>query len=171
VDGVSAAAASSGPFARLPDQTGFVVDDLEAAVALWSTVLGIKGWVGFRYDSAYVPHRTFRGHPQNDSVTRNAVSEGGRIGLVQPVEGRSLFAEALESRGPGLHHLSYFVSSLEPGRRRLLAHDFSEVMTGSGHGLDGDGAYAYFESAVPIGFYIQLVVPPHRRAAPHFTFP
>ena len=157
-------------FGRQPDQTGYVVDDLERAVELWSTDFGLSPWSGYQYDSSYVPRRTFRGEPQIDSITRNAVWGAGKIGLIQPVQGESLFSETLRDRGPGIHHVAYFVKNIEEGRAWLLSRGYDEVMNGGGHGLDGDGEYAYFAAESGLGCYLQLVQPPARRAEPHFLF-
>jgi len=159
-----------GFLGRAPDQTGYVVEDLEDSVRMWSEDLGLQGWAGYRYDASYVPRRLFRGAPQLESVTMNAIWGGGTIGLIQPVAGESLFSETLRARGPGIHHVSYFTGSVAAGRAWLASRGWEELMSGGGHGLDGDGEYAYFARPTGLGCYLQIIEKPARRAEPHFRF-
>ena len=40
------------------------------------------------------------------------------------------------------------------------------VQSGSGYGLDGDGAYGYFDTTAALHVYTELIEPPARRPPP-----
>jgi len=152
-------------FAGLPQQFGFVVSDLADALRFHHEVLGMAPWLLYDYDQQTLPVRTFRGAP-GDFVTRSAVLRDAGFSLVQPVSGDSTYSEMLAVRGPGLHHVAYRVASMAQWRPRLIERGFTEVMTGSGHGLDGDGEFAIFDSGGRMGCFVELIEPPKRRRPP-----
>jgi hypothetical protein len=95
-------------------------------------------------------------------------SYGSRVELVQPIDGPSIYTTFLERRGPGLHHIGYYVPALEPAREQFRARGFEEVMMGGGHGVDGDGAFVFYDFTADFGSYVELISPPARRFPAHF---
>jgi methylmalonyl-CoA/ethylmalonyl-CoA epimerase len=148
-----------------PDQLGFVTDDLERMTEQLSALWGVDSWSRHNYTSDTLRHRSFRGG-EGQYESRNAVSPGGRLGVVQPVRGPSVHLEVLESRGPGLAYVSWFVEDLHPWEQRMREQGVEEVMRGGGHGLDGDGEFVYFDTRANVGVFTQYVVPPRRRRPP-----
>jgi methylmalonyl-CoA/ethylmalonyl-CoA epimerase len=148
-----------------PDQLGFVTDDLDQMTTQLGALWGVESWARHNYLADTLRHRSFRGGP-GLFESRNAVSPGGRIGVVQPVRGPSVHLEVLESRGPGLAYVSWFVASLPPFEERMRSQGVDEVMRGGGHGLDGDGEFVYFDTRAALGVFTQAVVPPRRRRPP-----
>ena len=98
--------------------------------------------------------------------SRNAVAPGGRLGVVQPVRGPSVHADALQARGPGLAYVTWFVTDLRPVAEHMARAGFGEAMRGGGHGVDGDGEFVYFDTAGSLGVYSQYAVAPARRRPP-----
>jgi methylmalonyl-CoA/ethylmalonyl-CoA epimerase len=154
-------------FDRPPDQLGFVVEDLEAGVAAARAFVGPGPWNGYAYTADRLSHRIYHGQP-SDFETRSAVWRGGRVGIVQPVAGQSVYADALARGGRGLHHLGYFVADLAAERLRCARLGVVEVMSGGGHGLEGDGAFAFFVVPEIEPLLLELIEPPRRRRPPDF---
>lgn len=153
---------------RAPDQVGYVVRDLEQGVRELGPVFGVKRWVGWSYTKDYLPKRRFRGAP-GDFESHGVVAEfGPTLEIIAPLSGTSVFTEFLESSGPGLHHLGYFVTSIEEERARLAALGLEAVQYGGGHGMDGDGHIAFYQPMKGITTYIELIEPPKRRYPQHF---
>lgn len=130
---------------RAPDQVGYVVPDLETGVRQFGPVLGVNRWVGWRYTADYLPKRRFRG-AEGDFESHGVVAAfGPTLEIIAPLSGRSVFTEFLEQSGPGLHHLGYFVQSVDAERERLEALGLKEIQYGGGHGMDGDGHISFFQ--------------------------
>jgi methylmalonyl-CoA/ethylmalonyl-CoA epimerase len=153
---------------RPPDQVAYVVADLEEGVRRLGPRLGVSRWLGWRYTADYLPQRIFRGQP-GDFESHGVIPEyGPSLEIIAPLGGRSVFTEFLDAHGPGLHHLGYFVPSVDAERERLVAQGLSEVQYGGGHGMDGDGRISFFETLDCAVSYIELIEPPRRRYPPHF---
>lgn len=155
---------------RPPDQVAFIVEDHVAGAQQIGRMFGIARWLGWRYTADYVPSREYRGEPGDFESLALVADFGPQLELIAPLSGRSVFADFLERSGPGLHHLGYFVDSVEREKARLESMGLTMVQSAGGHGLDGDGLIAYFE--VPTtGAYLELIQPPARRSEPHFVVP
>jgi hypothetical protein len=151
---------------RPPDQTGFVTADVSAAARVCVETFGMTPWAGFEYGDDAFAERTYLGAP-GDFTTRSVVWGGGRFSFVEPVTGRGCFADALAERGPGLHHVGYFVDEVAPHRDLLVAAGGAELMSARGHGLDGDGELV-FCSLPGTPCVVELIVRPRRRREPDF---
>jgi methylmalonyl-CoA/ethylmalonyl-CoA epimerase len=141
---------------RPPDQVAYVVADLEEGIRRLGPQLGVSRWLGWRYTADYLPQRVFRGE-QGDFESHGVIPEyGPSLEIIAPLS------------GPGLHHLGYFVPSLDEERERLVAQGLSEVQYGGGHGMDGDGKISFFETLDGAASYLEIIEPPRRRFPPHF---
>jgi len=151
-----------GFLGRSPDQLGFVTADVADMVAVLARVWGCGPWEVHEYTAATLRHRSYRGTP-GVFESRNAVAPGGRIGVVQPITGPSVHADALAARGPGLAYVTWFVTELRSVGEHMARAGVGEVMRGGGHGLDGDGEFVYFDTVGSLGVYSQYAVAPARR--------
>jgi methylmalonyl-CoA/ethylmalonyl-CoA epimerase len=153
---------------RPADQVAFVVDDLREAAQRMGRQLGITRWLAWDYTTDYLPNRTYMGQesPYRSLVAMPAF--GPQVEIVQPVDGPSIYTKALADKGPSMHHLGYYVPSLDEARAYFGGQGLEPVMTGGGHGVDGDGEFAFWDFTDSYGYYLELAVAPARRYAPHF---
>jgi catechol 2,3-dioxygenase-like lactoylglutathione lyase family enzyme len=91
--------------------------------------------------------------------------------LIEPIEGPTTYHEHLESRGEGLHHLGYYVPDIDAEIARMAALGYPLLQSGRGFGVDGDGAYAYFDSESGFGCIIEAIAPPRQMPEPEYRFP
>jgi methylmalonyl-CoA/ethylmalonyl-CoA epimerase len=166
-----AAGLAAGLFGKTPDQVAFVTDDLEATARRLSDAFGLGPWDGYLYSPDYLPNRIYRGAPGRFVSRTCGCRTAPMVEIVQPIEGPSIFTEFLEKHGPGLQHVAYFVKSLDAVREHMRRLGYDEVQGGGGHGMDGDGKFAFFEIPGPVGLSVEIVEPPKRRFPPHFTLP
>lgn len=85
-------------------QLGYVVDDLDAAMAHWTQVMGVGPF--FVANAIPMESLRYRGQPI-DIAQRVAIAQDGavQIELLHQTGGdRSCFTDFLAARGPGLHH-------------------------------------------------------------------
>jgi methylmalonyl-CoA/ethylmalonyl-CoA epimerase len=155
---------------RPPDQVAYVVPDLEPALRSYSRLMGMSDWVGWDYHGDYLPNRIYQGQPSEYRSLAAVPAYGPSVEFIQPIDGPSVFTTFLESRGPGLHHLGYFVASLDEPRAWFAERGIAEVMSGSGQGVDGDGGFCYFDTVDEFGSYLEFIEVPRARYAPHFQW-
>jgi methylmalonyl-CoA/ethylmalonyl-CoA epimerase len=144
-------------------QIAFLVPDLAAAVETWSATLGRSDWLVYTYGPETVPHLSFRGKPGKFSMRLALSGASPQLELIEPLEGPSIYHEWLEDRGFGAHHLGFHVPRLGPIAETLAADGFSPVQAGSGYGVDGDGAFAYYDLVNALGLFVEIIETPARR--------
>jgi methylmalonyl-CoA/ethylmalonyl-CoA epimerase len=153
------------PFGRI-DQVGIVVRHLDAAVERYDGALGGGPWRGWTYGPGVLAEQQYRGDASRFEM-RIALSSGTpQIELIEPVSGPSIYHDWLERHGEGLHHLGSWVADLDAGVERMQRHGFAVIQLGRGHGLDGDGGFAYFDTRSTLGAILELIEVPARRLEP-----
>ena len=152
---------------RAPDQVAYVVPQLRPAVERMARVLGVEEWNVWDYDGAYVPSRVYLGREADYNSLVAMPAYGPALEIIQPVTGPSIYTTFLEERGAGLHHIGYYVPSLEDARAHFAALGMPEVLSGGGHGMDGDGAYTFYDLRDVVGSYLEVIEAPARRRPPH----
>ncbi len=152
------------------DQVAVVVRDLDAAMTRYAAQLGIGNWEVYTYG----PHRcstmTFRGQEQPYTMKLALAMVGNtQYELIEPLEGPTTYHEFLESRGEGLHHLGYIVDDIDAEIARMAALGYPLLQSGRGFGVDGDGAYAYFDSEHGLGCIVEAITPPKQMPEPEYV--
>ena len=154
---------------RAPDQTAFVFPDLDEGIEKVSRQLGITDWVGWDYHGDYLPRRFYNGEPSTYRSLAAVPSYGPKLEVIAPIEGPSVFTTFLEDRpNGGLHHLGWFVPDMQDVRHWFALRGITEIMSGGGHGVEGDGEFTYFDTYSLLGAYVEFIQVPARRYAPHF---
>lgn len=146
-----------------PTQVGILVPDLEEGIRNYSAVLGLDDWLIYTYSRDSVPDLIYRGDPADCSFRLAMAGSGPQIELIQPLGGKSVYTEWIEARGYGLQHLGFHVPSMKTLTKRLEQEGILPVQSGSGYGLDGDGAFAYFDTVDSMHLMLELIELPARR--------
>jgi len=139
-------------------QIGYVVRDIERAMALWTQTLGVGPFYVLR--EIEMTNYRYRGHLGPAPVITVAFANSGdvQIELIQQHNDvPSAYTEFLSAGREGMHHVSSWFA--EPAE-----YDSAyQAMLGKGlriiHesvGGDGSGRFAYFETGVPEGHVIEL---------------
>jgi len=152
---------------RAPDQIAYVVPELRAAVDRMGRILGIAEWLVWDYGGDYVPRRTYLGQEAEYRSVVAMPAFGPALEIIEPLTGPSIYTTFLEERGAGLHHIGFYVPSVADARAHFAALDVQEVLSGGGHGVDGDGEYAFFDLRDVVGSYVEAIEAPARRHPPH----
>lgn len=154
------------------DQVAVVVRDLDAAMERYWTQLGIGPWDVYTYGPHRMPTMTFRGSDQT-YVMKLALAQVGstQYELIEPIDGPTTYQEFLEARGEGLHHLGYYVDDIDAEIARMADLGYPLLQSGRGFGVDGDGAYAYFDSERDLGCIVEAIAPPRQMPEPEYFFP
>lgn len=124
-------------------QLGFVVDDMEKAMAEYGKIYGIKKW--YRAAKRGDDEMLYRGERIYDPGFDLVMGYCGRteIELITTAAKSSLYADFLQEREPGLHHISFFVNDLEKHVRQMQSLGFEVVQNGFMRGKTARTDYAY----------------------------
>jgi methylmalonyl-CoA/ethylmalonyl-CoA epimerase len=152
-------------------QIAFVVRDFDAALEHYDNVLGAGPFRGFTFGTHLHKRAEYRGGP-TDFKARLALNDSNpQFELIQPLSGPSAHQEWLDSHGEGFHHVGVIVESVEATTKEMHAAGYETIMAGDGFGADGDGSYAYFDTADALGFVIEAVEPPSKMPGADFVWP
>ena len=112
-------------------QLGYVVTDMDAAVAHWTKVLGVGPFLV----SKHVPYAEvhYRGEPCDARISVALASHRGmQIEIIQQVAGGvSIYTDFLSHTGGGLHHVCALSNDLEADLARWKERGVGVQMGGS----------------------------------------
>jgi hypothetical protein len=145
-------------------QVAYVVADLVSAIDRWLH-LGIGPWNVWTFDDNVLPTKTYRGAPAVYSA-RVALCSVGPLTyeLIESLRGPSIYEGFLGEQTARPHHLGYYVDDIDRAITAMARKGFDVVQTGAGFGVDGDGAFAYFDTVGALGCYLEAIMGP--RALP-----
>ena len=153
-------------------QTAIVVEDLEGTVEKYWEKFGIGPWQFYTYEKPLVKEMSYKGEPA-DYAMRIALSYFGpsRIELIEVKRGESVYADFVREHGYGVQHLGVLVDDMQVAIAQAEAAGYAVVQDGSGFGLDGDGHYAYLDTAEDLGVMLELIERPKGRRTPEKVYP
>jgi hypothetical protein len=120
------------------DQIGIVTPNLEESMDAYIATMGLS------FHTFEVDESNGSFHPSSARFrTRFGIAFAGltMVELIQPVSGRTIHSEYLETHGSGIHHIGMHVARLSSARKGLERRGYATVMEGTVRGL---GKYAYF---------------------------
>jgi hypothetical protein len=139
---------------RLPPvcQLGYVVGDIEKACKHYESIFGTGPFskiIDVNMDGALL-----RGKPVETTIKVAFVQSGDvQIELIQPVEGKNLYTEFLETRGEGIHHLGYQVEDMA-AMKAMFTRKVGEPVFARDMGVM---EFAYFDTSEVGGLMIELL--------------
>ncbi len=153
-------------------QVGMVVEDLDKTVEAYWRTFGIGPWSFYTYGKPLLKEMSYHGQPTEYKM-RLALSNFGttRIELIEVMEGSTVYADFVRSRGYGVQHLGLLVENMAESLAQAKAAGIEVIMGGSGFGLDGDGKYAYLDTEATFGIMLELIERPKARVTPEKVFP
>jgi 4-hydroxyphenylpyruvate dioxygenase-like putative hemolysin len=150
------------------NQVGIVVDDIERAIAAHE---GHGPWSVSTIDRTIVANLSVAGELADFAIRVAANTDAPQLELIEPLDDRSPYADWLSVHGPGIHHLGFHVESVPAVTAAMTAAGFEVVLSGSGHGLDGDGAFAYYDTVAALGYLTEARERVRRRRPPDRVVP
>jgi methylmalonyl-CoA/ethylmalonyl-CoA epimerase len=149
-------------------QVGVIVPDIDAALGGFGDE---QSWQMWTYGPDTVDELEYRGDPGR-FVMRLALNRTSpQIELIEPVAGPSIYHDWVGEHGYGLHHLGYYVDSLERAIKAMTSGGHDLLQWGYGSGADGTGGFAYFDTVASLGFIAEAIERPRARRAPEAVWP
>lgn len=157
---------------RSVDQVAVVVRDLDEACRRYAAKLGVGPWDIYTYGPHRLHTMTYRGNDQS-YVMKLALAFVGptMYELIEPISGPNVYQEFLDQRGEGLHHLGYYVPDIDAEILAMADKGYPLLQSGRGFGVDGDGAYAYFDTEHELGCIIEAICLPRQMPEPEYRIP
>ncbi len=140
------------PFSKV-DQLGLVVRDIDKAIAHYQS-LGIGPFEPVKLN---IIEREMYGKPPPDDMRLKAslaTMDSIQYELIQPVSGKSLFGDFLETKGEGINHLGSFVVDMDRETAKLEEKGFKVVWRI--RFKDGGGS-VYFDTDRVGGIMLELI--------------
>lgn len=135
-------------------QICWVVADIEAAEGWFTEHLGVPKWLRIP-DVRFGPEDTrYRGGLAEYTIHVSLGYAGGQqLELIQPVSGRSVYAEHLDRNGPGLHHVAWLTEDLDATLADAAERGIAVTQQGSPPGM----RFAYLDGSTAGAPYIELM--------------
>lgn len=134
-------------------QLGYVVDDIEEAMAHWTKVMG----VGPFFYNPKVPIEDYRYDGQPYEVHNSvALANSGyvQIELIQTRnDAPSMYRDFKSAGRRGLQHVAFWTQSYDADLARMQAAGFAPKMSGK---VGADGRFVYFDREAHPGTVIEL---------------
>jgi len=131
---------------------GLVVPDIEACVRNYERIFGFKAPAIGMTDTAEKTHILYKGKPTQARVRLVHIPMGPiRVELLQPVDGPSVWRDALD-RGGGVQHIAIHVKDGERELKALEAAGMPLIQQGDYTG----GRYTYVDSEKLLGVGLEF---------------
>jgi hypothetical protein len=151
-----------------PQQIGILVRNLHASVQAYRDVMGLDSWVGYTYTPDNLSEQRYRRQVGRFSMMFALSAGNPQVELIQPLSGPSIYHDWMKEHGEGLHHVAYVVESIDDGIDEMRCLGYPVIQYGAGYGLDGDGAFAYFDTTRDLGAILELRMLPTQRREPEW---
>lgn len=136
-------------------QVAIVVKDMEAAIAKWSSLLGVEPPTPFTTAPGLEVNQKFDGEPSDAQCILAFFDLGGvQLELIQPLGGSSSWQAILDEKGEGVHHIAFWTKDMKQSADALAEEGAPLWHVGD---MGGGGQFAYFKSHQACGVTIELL--------------
>jgi methylmalonyl-CoA/ethylmalonyl-CoA epimerase len=139
-------------------QIGVVVHDLDRTVRNLAEIFNIGPFRTIEWPPSDLgDFEKFYHESPGDFTARMAFTELGPLELeiIQPLTGKSIWADFLEQHGEGIHHIRFNVLDEEPVIEYLAKRDIQPIQSGSG--LRPGTLWVNFGTEEMVGFIIEVM--------------
>ncbi|HBE45947.1 MAG: VOC family protein [Spirochaetota bacterium] len=134
-------------------QIAHVVRDIDKTMKYYWETFGIGPWDVYTFKPGTVRDQMVHGKP-SDIVYLVAVTWRGDVQyeLMQPVKGRSIYDECLETKGEGLHHIKLYYKDCQSALKKFKEKGVEVIQSGK---IDEDEFY-YLDTEKALGYVIEI---------------
>ena len=142
-------------------QIGVLVNDIEKTTEAWAEFLDIPTPDYFKTDPLDKANTIFRGEPTGGRCRQSFFECGQiKIELLEPDKHPSVWREALDKDGEGIHHIAFGVKDLKSKVKLLREKGFEEVQSGrwlKSETKNYEGLYSYLDSFDKLKMVVELL--------------
>lgn len=137
-------------------QIAIVVRDLDAAADAYCALLGVEKPAELTEGPSEVTQVEFRGQPTEAKARFLFINTPLiQLELIQPGDSPSTWKEHLETKGEGIHHVSFVIQNLDEKIALLEAQGYPLIQ--KGNFWNGRGRYAYMDTVSTYHVIIELL--------------
>jgi catechol 2,3-dioxygenase-like lactoylglutathione lyase family enzyme len=135
-------------------QIGIIVQDIEATVRAWATLLGVEVPSIMTTDGYNVARTEYQGQPSEARAKLAFIPLGQvTLELIEPIGDSSTWNDQLTQHGPSLHHIAFQVEGMKERLATLDSQGVPLVQRGEYTG----GRYAYVDGTEKLGAVLELL--------------
>ena len=143
-------------------QVSVMVNDLAASQKQYEKILGITAWVPIGIDtSAGVEDATYYGEPVEHTATL-AIGRRGEIcmELVQPLEGPTVYRDALSKYGETMHHIMVTICPPDQFQQAIDSLQPQGIVISQGAAMPPLMGFGYFDGGQKMpGMFVEVITP------------
>ena len=143
-------------------QVSVMINDLAATQKQYEKILGINAWVPIGIDtSAGVEDATYYGEPVEHTATL-AIGRRGNIcmELVQPLEGPTVYRDALSKYGETMHHIMVTICPPEQFQEAIDKLQPEGIVISQGAAMPPLMGFGYFDGGEKMpGTFVEVITP------------
>lgn len=144
-----------GVHLKRPVQIGIVVADRDQATKLLSSLFGIGPFRLVDWPDRPEAKFYYRGVEERVRFKQAFVQLGDvEVELIQPLEGRSAYADFLSDTGGGIHHVLFEVKAIDPVLEELAKCGITVLQSGTG--IRPGTRWALLDTQKQLGFLVEL---------------
>jgi 4-hydroxyphenylpyruvate dioxygenase-like putative hemolysin len=134
-------------------QVAHVVRDIDKAMRYYWETFRIGPWDVYTFAPPAVRDSMVSGKPSVHTYLLAVTWRGEvQLELMQPLTGRSIYDECLETKGEGLHHMKLYYPDCRAALERFRAQGISIIQSGK---IDADEFY-YLDTEAALGYVIEI---------------
>lgn len=134
-------------------QVAHVVRNIDMAMKRYWEIFQIGPWDVYTFAPPAVRDSMVHGRPSDHSyLVAVTWVDGVQLELMQPLTGRSIYDEHLQSKGESMHHIKLLYRSCESALKRFAAQGIGVIQSGK---FDEDEFY-YLETEKLFGYVIEI---------------
>jgi catechol 2,3-dioxygenase-like lactoylglutathione lyase family enzyme len=138
------------------EQLAIVVRDLEAAAEAYCTLLGVEKQPVIQSGPGELTKVIYEGKPTEGKSKYMFINTPLiQIELIEPGDSQSTWKQHLETKGEGVHHISFVVKNMD--EKIKLLDEMGYPVIQKGNFWNGKGRYAYIDTTSTFSVIIELL--------------
>ncbi len=134
-------------------QIAHVVRDIDRAMKAYWDHFGVGPWDVYTFGPPAMRESMVRGKPSSHAYLLALAWRGGaQFELMQPLSGRSIYDEFLETKGEGLHHVKLYFPDCAAALTRFRQRGITVIQSGK-YGTD---EFYYLDTERLLGYVIEV---------------
>ena len=154
------------------NQVAIVVKDIQKTIENYWNMLGIGPWVVFTFGPPIMHDQTCHGRPSPHRFKIACAQVGPcELELLEPLEGDTIYGDFMAEHGEGLHHIRYFVDTVDELDKHVQILGKLGFPSAMGGRFGGDGSYHYVDTVSGLKCILEMVKEPSVMPKPDYRWP
>ena len=143
-----------------PIQIGMIVDDLDKTLENLQNIFGMGSFkiVDFPQEGEEDVKMIYKGENAKFKAKFCFYNLGNiEFEIIQPLEGKTIWRDFLDKKGPGLHHIKFSVPKHDESREYLFENGIKISQMGASVGKNAGKEWVFYDTEELVGFAIETM--------------